>query len=88
MTMHVREGNIDRMFEVENADFPPSLSKHGVPRSGQKPDLLSCLEVDCPSDFDEAGGKLIYGARMVHVLRPYASIKSFGDYADKKVIPY
>ena len=86
MTTHIREGNSDRMFEVENADCPPSMSKHGFPRSGQKPDLLFCLEVYCPSDFDEAGGKLIYGARMVHVLRPDASIKSFRKYADKKMI--
>ncbi len=88
MTMHVREGNSDRMFEVENTDCPPSLSKHGVLRSGQKSGLLSCLEVDCPSDFDEADGKLIDGAHIVHVLRPDASIKSFRDYADRKVIPY
>ena len=39
MTMHVREGNSDHMFEVENADCPPPLSKHGIPRSGQKPDF-------------------------------------------------
>ncbi len=88
MTMHVREVNSDRLLEVETADCPPSLSKHGVPRSGQKPDLLSCLEVDCPSDFDEADGKMIDSAHMVHVLRPDASIKSFRDYTDKKVIPY
>ena len=54
MTMHVGEGNSDRLFEVENADCPISLSKHGVLRSGQKSDLLSCLEVECPSDFAEA----------------------------------
>ena len=63
MTMHVREGN----GEVENADCPPSLSKHGVLRSGQKSELLSCVEVECPSDFDEADAKFIdrahnYGA--------------------------
>ena len=66
MTMHVREGNSDRLFEVENADCPPSLSKHGVLRSGQKSDLLSCLEVDCPSDFDDVDAKLIDGAHVVH----------------------
>ena len=66
MTLHVRDGNRDRPFEVENVDCPPSLSKHGVPRSGQKPDLLSCLEVDCTSDFDEADAKRIDGAHMVH----------------------
>ena len=62
MTMHVREMNSGRLFEVENTDCPPSLSKHGVLRSDQKSDLLSCLEVDCPSDFDEADAKLIDGA--------------------------
>ena len=88
MTMHVRQGNSDRLFEVENADCPLSLSEHGVLRSGQKSNLLSFLEAYCPSDFDEANAKLIDGAHMVHVLRPDASIKSFRDYTDKKVIPY
>ena len=87
MTMHVKEGTSDRLFEVENADCPISLSKHGVLRSGQKSDLLSCLEVDRPSDVDEADAKLIDGAHMVHFLRSDASNKSFRDYADKKVIP-
>ena len=88
MTMHVREGNSDRLFEVENAYCPPSLSKHGVLTSGQKSDLQSCLEVDCLSDFDEADAKLIDGAHVVYFLRPDASIKSFRDYADKKLILY
>ena len=66
MTMHVREMNNDRLFEVENANCPSSLSKHGILRSDQKSDLLSCLEVECPSDFDEADAKLIHGAHVVH----------------------
>ena len=73
MTMPVRERNNDRLFEVENADCPPSLSKHGVLRSGQKSWLLSCVEVDCPSDFDEADAKLIDRAHMVHLLMLDAS---------------
>ena len=59
ITMHVRERNSDRLFEVENADCPPSLSKHGGLKSDQKSDVISCLEVECPSDFDEADAKLI-----------------------------
>ena len=88
MTMNVRERNIDRLFEVENADCPPSLSKHGVLRSVQKSELLSYLEVDCPSDFDEPDAKLIDRAHMVHFLMLDASIKSFRDYAEKKVLQY
>ena len=85
--MCVRERNSDRLFKVENADCPPSLSKHGMLRSDQKSDLLSCLEVECPSDFEEADAKLIDGAHMVHLFRRDASIESFHDYADKTVIP-
>ena len=77
---------VTRLLEVGNANCPPSLSKHGVLRSSQKSDLLSCLEVDYPSDFDEADAKLIDGVHMVPVLRPDASIKSFRDYADKNVM--
>ena len=88
MTLHVREENSDRLFEVENADCPPCLSKHGVLRNSQKSDLLSCLEVDYPSDFDEADATLIDGAHMVIFFGPDASIKSFRDYAGMKVIPY
>ena len=68
MTMHVRERNSDRLFEVENSDCSPSLSKHGILTSEQMSDLLSCLEVECPSDFDEADAKLIYHGHMVHFL--------------------
>ena len=46
------------------------------------------MEVECPPDFDEADAKLIDGAHTVHFFRPDASIKSFRDYADKKVIPF
>ena len=64
MPMHARVGNSDRLFEVENTDCSPSLSKHGVLRSRHKSDLLSRLEVDCQSDFHEADAKLINGAHM------------------------
>ena len=87
MSVYVREGTSYHMFEVDNSDCPPSLSKNGVLRNGQKSDLLPCWEVDCPSDFDEADAKLVDGANMVHV-RPDSSIKSFRDYVDKKMIPF
>ena len=62
----------------------PNMASQEVAKSRT---FYPSLEVDCPSDFDEDGSKPIYGARMMHVLRPDASIKSFRDYADKKVIP-
>ena len=71
MAMHVREGNSDRLnqclFELENADCPPSLSKSGVLISGQKSDF----------DFDEDDAKLIDVVGMVHLLTPDATFKPF-----------
>ena len=81
-TMHVREGNSDRQCEVENANCPLFLSKHGVLSSGQKSDLLSCLEVDCPSDFNEADDKLIDGTHMVHLLRPDPTFRDYAVYRE------
>ena len=69
ISLQVREGNADSLFEVENTDVPPSLSKHGNLRSGQKSDLVSCLETDSTSDFDKADVKLFDGASFVHSLR-------------------
>ena len=63
--VHVREGNSDRLFDVENSDYPPSLSKHGVIRSDQNSDLLPCLEVDCPSDSNEADANIFDCTNMV-----------------------
>ena len=87
ISLQVREANADSLFEVEYTDVPPSLSKHGNLRSGQK-DLVSCLETDSTSDFDEADVQLIDGASLVHSLRLDRSIKRFHDYAEKKVIPF
>ena len=88
ISLQVREGNTDSLFEVENTDVPPSLSKHGNLRSGQKSDLVSCLETDSTSDFDEPDVKLIDGASLVHSLRLDRRIKTFHDHAEKKVIPF
>ena len=62
------------------------MSKHGNLRSGQKSNLVPCLEMDMPFDFHEVYKKLIDGASMVHFLIPERSIKTFHDCAEKKVI--
>ncbi len=88
VSLQVREGDIDSLFAVENLDAPPSLSKNGKLRNGQKSHLVSCLQTASPSDFGEADVKLIDGASMVHVLGSDSNIKTFYDFAEKKVIPF
>ena len=84
ISLQVREGHADSLFEVEYLDAPPSLSKNGKLRSRQTSDLVYCLQTDSPSDYGEADVKLIDGANMVHAL----SIKTFHDYAENKMIPF
>ena len=55
----------------------PYQTNHGNLRSGQKSDLVSCLETDSTSDFDEADVKLIDGASLIHSPRLDRSIKTF-----------
>ena len=46
------------------------------------------LGKDSTSDFDEADVKLIDCASLIHSLRLDRSIKTFHEYAEKKVIPF
>ena len=39
-----REGNLEKFFKLENQPWPPSLSKMGEMRTGNKADLLTELE--------------------------------------------
>ena len=40
----IRNGNLDDFFRHENQSFPPSLSKNGDIRTGNKSDLIECLQ--------------------------------------------
>ena len=68
-SLQARDDNADSLFEVENTYAPPSLSKHGNLRMGQKSDIVPCLQTDSTSDFNEADVKLNDGASMVHAMR-------------------
>ena len=50
--------------------------------------MVSCLETGSPSDIDRADVKLVDGVSMVHTLKLDRSIKTFHDYAEKKVLPF
>ena len=38
-----RAGDLDTFFSHENSSVPPSLSKDGMLRSGDKSDLIDCM---------------------------------------------
>ena len=88
----VRDGDMDEFFKHETLSHPPSLSKHGVIRPGDKSELIPCLkelaeEWEVPSDLPGVDGLVIEGAVIVNQLKPEKG-QSFTLYAADTVHPY
>jgi len=88
ISCQARDGDMSEFFKHENQACPPSLSKNGMMRGGNKSDLVSCLvpkkNSEVPNDID---GKVFDGAAIVHLLQPKGA-KTFGEYVDNIFIPY
>ena len=89
----VRSGDLDEFFKHENQAYPPALSQMGVIRSGNKSDLLNCLEDIAPLNESNSNATLnvsctvLDGAAIVNMLRP-GTAKTFQDYAADVILPY
>ena len=89
----VCNGDLDEFFKHENQAYPPSLSQMGVIRSGNKSDLLNCLEDIAPLNESISNATLnvsctvLDGAAIVNMLRP-GTAKTFQDYAADVFLPY
>lgn len=84
-----REGNLEDFFKHENQPWPPSLSKAGDMRSGNKADLLSELEsLAQPAEArPQVTALILDGAVIVQMLSPGTS-QTFDDYVKNVFIPY
>ena len=88
----VRDGDMVEFFKHETLDHPPSLSKHGTIRSGDKSDLIQCLKLlandqEIPLDMPDVDGLVIEGAVLVNQLKPNKD-QSFTAYAEETVHTY
>lgn len=82
----VRDSNLDEFFMHENTAFPPSLSKNGNPRSGNKADLTGCLRelvTEADGKRIEAECIILDGAAIVNMLKPNGA-STFREYATKE----
>ena len=87
-----RNGDLSDFFKHENHSQPPSLSNAaGKILSGNKSDLLPCLESKCVAitkeDQNKPTAKIIDGAMIVNMIKPTKS-KTFEDYAKFEFLPY
>ena len=90
ISCQVREGDLDSFFTHENQNYPPSLSQYGTLRSGNKSDLLFCLERLCPAKAEKPSVDvlLLDWAAIVNMLKPTGACKTFAEYSQFVFIPY
>ena len=70
----IRHGDLDKFFQHENQAYLPSLSNMGKLRTGNKSDLMPCLENLAPVKVclstPRAQVSILDGAGIVNMLRP------------------
>ena len=85
----IRNGNLDDFFRHENQSFPPSLSKRGDIRTGNKSDLIQCLEAISRVSMEKPFASRIEldGPAIVNILEP-RDCSTFKDYSLKVLCPF
>ena len=82
-----REGNLQEFFKHENQSTPPSLSSGDKMRSGQKSELIDCLEADVQTTCPNVDVKILDAAAIVNMLSP-GKCKTFQEYSKSVFVPY
>jgi hypothetical protein len=84
-----RDGNLSEFFSHENQPYPPSLSKCGEMRQGDKADLLLCLQgiKECTDEAPKVDAKILDGAVLVQMMPPKTAT-TFQEYSEDVFLPY
>jgi hypothetical protein len=82
-----RQGNLEDFFKHENRSSPPSLSNGEQLRTGQKSELVQCIEVGTTVNCPQVEMLVVDGAAVANMLPPGNS-KTFLEYANSVFIPY
>ena len=84
-----RDGDLGTFFSHENQPQPPSLSKNGKMRQGDKADLIDCLEAVSPAQktAPTVDAKVFDGGAVVNFLQGIPG-KTFQEYGQDIFLPY
>ena len=82
-----REGNLEESFKHENSSIPPALSCHGKMRTGQKSELITCVEVSTMVERPLVDAVVFDSAAIVNMLPP-GKCKTFKEYAETVFLPH
>ena len=87
----IHHGDLDKFFQHENQAYPPSLSNMGKLRTGNKSDLMPCLEnlvaVKVCLSTPRAQVSILDGVGIVNILPP-GTAKTSKAYATDVFVPY
>ena len=70
-----REGNLDEFLKDKNSSSSPSLSINGKMRTGQKSELIPCVEINTTLACPSVDAVVLDGAAIVNMLSPQKSAR-------------
>ena len=81
-----RGGDMDQFFSHEMLKYPPALTKCGEMRSGEKSDLLKCLQpTPLQSHLPSVSAAALEGSLLVNMIKPKKD-QTFDDYYSEILI--
>ena len=82
-----REGNLEELFKHENSSSVLALSRNEKKSTGQKSDLITCIEVNTAFERPSVDAVVLDGAAIVNMFPP-GKCKTFKEYAETVFLPY
>ena len=70
IAFQAREGNLEEFFKHENSSSPPALSRNEKMRTGQKSNLITCIEVNTAFERPSVDAVVLDGVAIVNMLPP------------------
>lgn len=82
-----RERNLKELFKHKNSSSLLALSCNEKMRTGQKSDLITCIEVNTAFERPSVDAVVLDGAAIVNMLPP-GKCTTFKDYTEAVFLPY
>ena len=90
ISTQIRGGNMEAFFSHETLQYPPALTRSGGIRSGNKSDLVKCIQplsyTETVSNQPKVPAVVLEGSVLVNLAKPKKN-QSFKDYATDVFCP-
>ena len=88
ISTQIRGGNMQEFFSHETLKYPPALARNGEMRSGNKSDLVKCIQpLETITNQPQVPAVVLEGSVLVNQLKPKKN-QSFKEYVNNVFYPY